>query len=643
MLGFLVLAGRLYHLQISQGHDYLERSVNNFVKDVKIPADRGLLLDRRGELLAASRPSYDLYLTPYFCGKGCDDVLVRLSAYLGLASEEQAHARQKLAAARGLSRFKPFLIKVDIGRDAMDIFEAHKSELDGVDMLPAPHRSYRLGSIGAHLFGYLSEVGPEELERLQAEGKDYHEGDYLGRRGIERAFESYLRGKDGAERVVVDAKGRLLPGRSSLIPEEGRLRLPRPGDNLVLSIDARLQRVADETFLSKAGAVVAIDPNTGFILAMVSKPEFDPNQLTGRVTRAELAAMAADPLKPDLFRPIQEQYHPGSTFKVVTALAGLEHHTIVPESQTSCNGGYSLGHRRWRCWKDTGHGTMNLHQALVHSCDTFFYWVADRMGIDPLAETARALGLGRTTGFGLGNEVPGVIPDQAYHDRVTPGGYQRGFALNAAIGQGDVNVTPLQMAVLYAAIANGGTVYRPQVVKRIEDPDGKTLRLFEPELRGKLPLLPKNIAAVVSGLVGVVNEPGGTAYPERLKEVVVAGKTGTAQVVAMGAIRVKSKDLDYAHGDHAWFCAFAPADKPEIAVVVINEHAGHGGSASAPTAMAIIKRFLQDKRDDEAAHSAPPPPVAEPPAGSPEPRLPSHGDRRGELGHAVGEKPDRWS
>ncbi len=633
-LGCLVLIGRLYRLQMSLGREYYERSVNNFVKEQKIPADRGLLIDRRGEVLADSRPSFDLYLTPYFCGKSCDEVVGRMSAWLGLDAETSSRVRSRLAQARGLVRFKPFLVAVDIGRDAVDVFEAHKSELDGVDMVPTPHRNYRRGTLAGHLLGYLSEVGPEELATLQTAGKDYHEGDYIGRRGVERAFEPVLRGVDGAERVVADAKGRRLPDRSGLIPPQDRIRLPRPGNNVVLSIDARLQKVADESFPGKAGAVVALDPRTGFILALVSRPELDPNLLTGRVSRAQLAALAADPYKPELFRPLQGQYHPGSTFKAVTALAGLQHHVITPESHTVCNGGYTLGRRRWRCWKDGGHGDVDLHRAIVHSCDTFFYWVGDHLGLDAIAETARAMGLGKPAGIGLDNENPGVIPDVAYHDRVTPGGYQKGFALNAAIGQGDVNVTPLQLAMLYAAIGNGGTLYRPQVVRRIEDPEGTTLKTFAPVVRAKLPIEPQNLAAVVAGLTGVVDEPGGTAYSHRLKDVTVAGKTGTAAVVAYGAdLHAK---LDYWRNDHGWFAAFAPATDPEIAVVVLNEHAGHGGSAAAPTAMAVIQAYFDDKKSDEAAHAAPPPRPALPAA---EPRAAPEPEKKRELGTRA---PSAW-
>ncbi len=610
---FLVLAARLYHLQVTLGHEYHERSINNFIKELKLPADRGHLLDRHGTVLADSRPSYDLYLTPYFCGKVCDEVLTRLSAYLSLSSDEQQHVRARLKQAKGLSRFQPFLVKVDIGRDMVDIFAAHRAELDGIDMLPAPHRNYRLGTLAAHALGYLSEVNPDELEALEAQGLDYHEGDYVGRRGIERAFEQDLRGKDGAERVVVDAKGRRLD-KNELLRDADRVRLPRPGNNVVLSLDLKLQEVAEQTLPGLAGAVVALDPRTGFILVLLSRPEIDPNLMTGRISKAELQAMAEDPLQPEIFRPLQEQYHPGSTFKPVTALAGLERGAITKTSTIGCSGGYTLGTRRWRCWQDSGHGTVNLHRAIAQSCDTFFYWVGDRTGLDPMAEMARALGLGQITGLGIGAEVPGVIPDVAYHNANTPGGYYPGYALNTAIGQGDVNVTPMQMAVMYAALGNGGTVYRPQLVKRIEDVDGKSVKTFSPEVRSHLSVKPDNLAAVVDGLRAVVNEPGGTGYGHRLPDIEVAGKTGTAQVVAMGEKRIKSADLEYEHGDHAWFCAFAPAVDPEIVVVVLNEHAGHGGTASAPTAMAIIKAYFDAKKPPE---EAPKNPEAVPPTGPP--------------------------
>lgn len=650
---FLLLIGRLYHLQVTLGHDYYEKSLNNFVKELKIPADRGLLLDRHGEVLADSRPSYDLYLTPYFCSKVCDEVVTRLSNDLSLGDEEQQHIRQKLRDSHGLSRFKPFLVKVDIGRDLVDVFAAHRTELDGLDLLPAPHRNYKRGTFAGHTLGYLSEVSESELSLLQEEGLDYHEGDYVGRRGIERAFESQLRGKDGAERVVVDAKGRMLGKtdlNAELIPEGERVRLPRPGNNLVLTLDAHLQQVAEQSFPGRAGAVVALDPRTGFVLVLMSKPEIDPNLLTGRVSKAELSAMAVDPLQPEIFRPLQQQYHPGSTFKVITALAALEKGTLTDRSHTFCNGGYRFANRTWRCWKPEGHGEVDLHKAIVHSCDTFFYWTAEHLGLDPLADMARALGLGKPTGLGIGSEVPGVIPDEAYHNRLTPGGYHPGNALNAAIGQGDVNVTPLQMAVLYAAIGNGGTVYRPQIVRRIDDPEGKTLKLFEPEVRGKLPVKAENLKRVVDGLKGVVNEPGGTAFLRRLPNIEVAGKTGTAQVIAMGAQRVKTEDLDYWHGDHAWFAAFAPADNPEIAVVVLNEHAGHGGVASEPTAMAVIQAYFEDKKAREAPAAPPPadpskssaPEAAPPPPADANPGpIPALKPKMGRLGRTVAG--DRWS
>ncbi len=619
---FLLLIGRLYHLQISQGRDYAEKSLNNFVKEVRIPADRGQLVDRHGEVLAEGRPSYDLYLTPYFCGKACDEVVTRLASYLSLADDEQKRIRKKLAESRGLSRFKPFLLKVDIGRDLVDVFAAHRAELDGIDLLPTPHRSYKRGTLAGHALGYLSEVNEDELDQLQEQGLDYHEGDYIGRRGVERAFEDQLRGKDGAERVVVDAKGRRLSKSEladGLIPERERVRSPRAGKNLILTLDAHLQEVAEQAFPGQAGAVVALDPRTGYVLVLMSRPELDPNRLTGRITKAELDAMAVDPLQPEVFRALQQQYHPGSTFKTVVALAALEHGTLGEHSSTFCNGGYSFGGRRWRCDKVTGHGTMDVHTGLRSSCDTFFYWVAANLGLDPIAEMARSLGFGHPTGIGIGSEVAGVIPDVAYHNKTTPGGYHPGLALNAAIGQGDVDVTPLQMAVAYAAVANGGTVYRPQLVQRIEDAEGKTLKTFPPEVRGRVELKPETLRIVREALKAVVNEPGGTAYGHRLKDVEVAGKTGTAQVVAMGAERVNTDLQEYWHKDHGWFAGFAPADEPEILVVAINEHGGWGASSSAPTVMAVIEAYFEDKRRREAPLAPAPPegPKSSAPADSP--------------------------
>ncbi len=444
-------------------------------------------------------------------------------------------------------------------------------------------------------------------------------GDYIGRRGLERRFEAELRGVDGKQRVVVDALGNALRG-SDLIPEAQRHEPSQPGLNLVLSLDWRLQEFAERTFPATAGTVLAMDPKTGFLLALVDRPASDPNKLSGRITRTELAALRDDPLKPMLLRPTQNHYHPGSTYKLVTALAALTSEAITPRSGVTCTGTYHFGGRTWRCWREAGHGRVELKEAITRSCDSFFYYLGETAGIDAIADAARELGFGVPTGLGLDVfEVPGVNPTVEYHNRVTPEGYQKGFALNTAIGQGDVNVTPMQLAMAYATVANGGTLYKPQVVKRVETVDGRPIRVFGSEVVRKTRFKPEAMRTVVEGLIGVVNDPYGTAYGKRLKDVVVAGKTGTAQVVVLGEKRLKLDETAYEERDHAWFVSFAPAEAPEILVLVLNEHAGHGSSAAAPAALEVIKTWLQIRAEEQAAQEGPPPAPEPPPKPRDEP------------------------
>jgi penicillin-binding protein 2 len=350
--------------------------------------------------------------------------------------------------------------------------------------------------------------------------------------------------------------------------------------------------------------VVAIDVNTGYIKALVSRPGFDPNLLTGRVTPQQMAAIVKDPLQPMINRVAAAHYSPGSTFKVITQLAAFKSGLFRPETVVNCPGGYKLGARTWRCHKESGHGPVNAKQSMAYSCDTWFFKVADTLGLDPIAEMGRELGLGSPTGIGVLGEVPGIMPTEEYHDRLSPGGYTKGMALNSAIGQGDDNVTPLQLAGVYAALANGGKLYKPQLVQRIEDLDGRVVESYDPEVVRTVNMNPDHLKVIVEGLVAVANAPGGTAfrarqqYREGLKDIEVAGKTGTAQVVAIGAVRLKTHQMEFFTRDHAWFAGFAPVNKPEIAVVVLNEHGGHGGVDAAPTGMAVLARYFELKHQD---------------------------------------------
>lgn len=612
-LFFLVLLGRLYVLQIARGDEFAAKSQENFVKELRVPASRGMILDRMGRPLVDERPSYDVFLTPAFC-KNCEETIGVLAANLGLDSDTVQHVRDQVKRARGLVRFRAFPVKIDVPRNDLDKLNSVAIDLQGVDILPTPHRNYRYGMLASHVLGYMNEIRPDELDAQPDDGPHYEQGDYIGRTGIERQYEKELRGKDGIERVVVDARGNRIDAKEDLIKDELRLVPAVPGHNLVLSIDERLQEAAEKAFPGKAGVVVALDVNTGDVLALVSRPGFDPNKMSGRISREELRALSEDVFRPLRERATQDHYNPGSTFKIVTGLAGLETGALREGGSIFCNGGYTLGRRRWRCDKETGHGTLDLTHAIAYSCDTFFYALADRMGIDPIAKMARDLGLGAPTGLDLGYEEPGVVPSKEWHDKHTPGGYQKGFALNTAIGQGDNLVTPMQLAVLYASIANGGTVYKPHLLRRVEDAEGHVLREVQPEVQRKLPVKPEHIQAIIAGLKAVVNEPGGTGYGARLRDVpyTVAGKTGTAQVVAMGATRTKESDLDFWRKSNSWFASFAPADKPEIAVVVLNEHGGFGASAAAPTAMQVLKSYFELKAEYQAEREGKPLTVPEP-------------------------------
>ena len=638
LISFFLLTGRLYFLQILRGDEYREKAEENFVKKIRTPADRGRFLDRNGVVLVDSRPSYDITLTPAFCRKvPCEAVLQRIAGLVQLTPEELERSRAQIAASfradkKDLKPEQPITVRVDVGRDELDRFLASQTDLPGADVLPVPHRNYRYGSLGGHLIGYMNEVGTrdlqeqgkriEEQKKRMAEGGqndpvevEYSLGDYLGRRGLERRYERILRGVDGEERVSVDARGRRKADADSLIPDDQREVPSVPGKSLVLSLDWRLQEYAEKMFPATAGVVVAMDARTGFLLALVDRPAPDPNKMSGRITAAELAAVHSDPLQPELFRAIQQHYHPGSTFKALMTVAALEEGVYSPGTTIFCPGHFSMGRARWRCDKEAGHGWVDFEHALGASCDVFFYEAGARLGADPIARWSRKLGLGAPTGFDVAGEIPGVIPDVAWHNAHLAGGYQRGMAVNLAIGQGDVNVTPMQQLVFYAALATG-TIWRPQVVMRVEDADGQVLQTFQPDARGTVDIKKSTRDVIMKGLLATVNQPFGTAYGSRVKEFTVAGKTGTAQVVKLGARRLKAAQVPYFERDHAWFAAFAPAENPEIVVVVLNEHSGFGSTNAAPTAVGLIKKYMELRAQDAAgvaptASAAPPGAVRE--------------------------------
>ncbi|MEK6661794.1 MAG: penicillin-binding protein 2, partial [candidate division NC10 bacterium] len=397
---------------------------------------------------------------------------------------------------------------------------------------------------------------------------------------MERRWEELLRGRTGGQQVEVDALGR----RVRVLHEVEDV----PGHSVFLTLDRDLQETAYEALQGKQGAIVALEVNSGAILALVSTPAFDPNIFARGVTAEEWRALGEDRMHPLNNRAIQGQYPPGSTFKIVLAIAALEEKVNDPDTQLQCHGSMAFGNRVFRDWKKQGHGAVDLHKGIVQSCDVYFYQLGQRIGIDRIAKYARALGLGEKTGIALDDEKPGLIPDTEWKMRRFGQPWFPGETPSASIGQGYITVTPLQMANLMATVANGGTLYRPWFVRRVESLDGTLIREYGPEKIRSLELKENTLKHLRSALAAVVNSGSGTGGRAKSTLVEIAGKTGTAQVVEMRGAYVKSGQLSYFIRDHAWFVAYAPAENPVIAVAILVEHGGHGGSAAGPLAKKVI-------------------------------------------------------
>ncbi len=593
-IAFVVIIGRLFHLQISRGEEYLSLSERNFVFRTRQTPLRGMIFDRNGNLLADNRPSYNLYFTPAFCGKEkFESTLNRLVEYAGLSDLEIEKTREAYNQKTRLERFVPTLIRRSMTWSEMASVEQRIDMLDGVEVRPETSRAYPNNTLASHLIGYVGEINQRQLRSMRNMG--YREGDVIGKSGVEKAWEKQLRGKNGIVLLVKDRFGQSVPESvvRKVLDEDSVVEDTIPGNNMILSLDTRLQELTEKRFPGYNGAAVAMDPNTGFILAMVSKPAFDPNNFTGAVSGRWLHDLFRDPDRPLTNRVVQQHYPPGSIFKPVVGLAALKSGMLSLQTPQPCGGGLLYGNRTFRCWKAGGHGNVALHRSIVESCDVYYYRAGLKTSMDAISKMAREFGLGAKTGFKEGEETPGIIPDRAWYQRHTKTGFLPGFTLSNAIGQGDVNATPIQMAVMYAALANGGTIYQPQVVAKIESPTGVVIKEATPIVRGRLDVEPAHLQAVVDALSGVVNEPGGTAYFRRPSGVKfkVAGKTGTAQVVKQGADRGKNLPWDFR--DHAWFVGYAPVTQPKIVVAVINEHAGHGSSGAAPLVMTMITYYLE--------------------------------------------------
>ena len=573
-LSFFIILARLWYLQVAQADPLRELAENNRLRQVSFAGFRGDIYDRNGVLLVTSRPSFDVDIIREDIAD-LDGLLVKLGKIIKL---DIASTKKKLFAAQS---FVPVTIALDILRDQAGQIEEQKFELPGVSLSVRPIRIYRYGSFAAHLIGYLGEISRKQLKDPILKG--YKGGDIVGKSGVEKSFEPILRGADGNKIIEVDATGREL--RTIKKVEAG------VGKDLYLSLDFETQRKAEELMEGKQGAIVAMRPQTGEVLAFVSAPGFDLNQFAYGVEPGYWRDLLKNEHHPLNNRPIQGLYAPASTYKIIVALAALEEGHIETKTKILCEGYFKLGRRYYRCWNRRGHGYISLHRALAQSCDIYFYELGLKLGVNKIAEWAKHFGLGSITGIALEHERSGLIPTKDWKRKVKKRDWILGETISIAIGQGYNLVTPLQLSTVISSVANGGKMVQPRLLKVSNE------QLSDPESLGRreLPFKKENLDIINWGLYGVVNSRYGTGARSGIIGVKVAGKTGTSQVVTKRSDDYrKLEDIPVKLRDHALFVGYAPYSNPEISVVVVLEHAGGGGTMAAPISQKVIKAYLKN-------------------------------------------------
>ncbi|MFO8113177.1 MAG: penicillin-binding protein 2 [Desulfosalsimonadaceae bacterium] len=583
---FCVLLIQLFNLQILHGEQYRSLSENNCLRKQRIQPLRGHIFDRNGRLLVDNRPAFDLYIIPADATP-VEHTARQLAGYISQTPEEIISLVNE---NRGPYGYRPVLLKPDIGRDLMGRLMSRRYRLPGIVIQASPRRNYIYERFAPHLIGYLGEINPGELSSNRYPNR--RGGDMIGRLGVERTFEDQLSGNPGARVVQVNATGQVM----SVLGEEAS----KPGHNVYLSIDFDLQVKAQDLLEGKTGAVVAINPSNGEILAMASSPPFDQKLFIDGISTRQWQRLLNDPERPLNNRAIQSVYPPASTYKIITAMAALEEGIFGADSNVYCNGRYKLGDRTFRCWKRQGHGRQDIVDAISESCDVFFYDAGKQLGVDRIAKYARKSGFGSLTGIDLANEARGLVPTAAWKKERFGLPWYAGENLPIAIGQGYNLATPLQMGMLTAAVANGGTLYRPQIMKWIYSVGGSAVTKSEPEIAARLPAGKKTMQLIKQGMHQAVNDRKGTAYYyARSSEVPISGKTGTAQVISR-----LTDEFDLMSGDalsdeqrrkflpHAWFVGYAPSDEAVIAVSVFVEHGEGGASTAGPIAKELMVSYV---------------------------------------------------
>ncbi len=579
----VIIFARLWFLQIYKGDEYRNRADNNRVRMREIEAPRGNVFDSKGREMVTNRPSFNVVLVRED-SNDVDQLLKKLATALDI---DISLLWEKLREASGKPRHIPIRLIEDVDWETLAYVENHNQKFPGIRIETVPVRVYHYENLAAHVIGYLGEISKKEL--AARDSKIYTGGDLIGKMGLERLHEADLRGEKGSSSSEVDARGfeqQLLKNVE-----------PLPGKDIQLTIDAELQKVAEDLMEAgdKAGAVVAMEVKTGRMLVLASNPVLPLDQFVGGISHKNWNALLDNTKHPLINKVVQAMYPPGSVYKMMTAMAGLALGVINEDTVLYCPGHYTFGKRRYHCWKRGGHGAVNLKRAISESCDVYFYQVGLRVGVDKLAEYANKFGLGHKSGIEMEHEKSGLTPTKEWKKRRRGQKWQDGETLSVAIGQGFNLVTPLQICLMTATIANGGTQYLPQIIEKVTDPDGEVLKQFEPvvvsELAGEKQFLP----LIRNGMEEVIQGRRGTARKVRIKGVTIGGKTGTAQVVRLKQYKhLKEEDIPYKYRDHAWFTCYAPAEDPEIAITVLVEHGLHGGSGAGPVARALLEEYFSD-------------------------------------------------
>jgi penicillin-binding protein 2 len=589
---------RVAQVQLFQRDRWSGIAQQNITKTLELPATRGVIRDIAGRVVASNRPSYDVFATPRLLQAEDID---RIASLMGLNAEDKATLQTRLDELPANRRTRQLELYSDIDREQLAALETHLAELPALDIITVPLRDYPYATLGAHLIGYLNEVNAKDMERARDTGT-YRPGDRIGRSGLEKRYEPLLKGSRGFRRVVVDARGNALEGRPPDSLEVQMLRKPVPGHDIQLTIDMRLMEAFDRAFRPyPSGAVVVVDIHTGAVRALYSKPVYDPNEMSSGLSTKRYAELTGDPFRPLIDKTMYDTYFPGSTFKVITALSSLEDAVVDPMQRVECLGSLKIGRQKFRCNKR--HEWVDLYDAIVQSCNVYFWELAREVGIERITRYARAFGFAEQTGIGVSGEAKGFLATREWYTEHY-GAFRIGYTLNTAIGQGNTRVTVLQLAMANAAIANGGTLYVPQVVQNVKAPDGSLSETFQPRIKREVGVSPQHLDMMRRALVDVVQDESGTAYRARNKDGVrVAGKTGTAQVVSRKGRSEESSSAWYLDRSHGWFAGFAPADDPQVAFAVLVEHGGSGGASAAPIAMSVMQQYLSEPESQDSGGS----------------------------------------